>query len=180
MAGSVKLLKDYDLDYIKQQYDEKNETLEEHGQEVNAWGFYEDIFGSLELVSPAIDKPNNRIIQMPLERLIDAVQGQDGVFLSACTYFKNYYNSKGLMDVYAFVIDLDSCWSGGLHSILNNKWQNSTKGNYYLPPTYIVNSGTGLHLYFVLDKPVPKNGAASVTTSFCRGAPGGALGRTIV
>ena len=155
MAGSVKLLKDYDLDYIKQQYDEKNETLEEHGQEVNAWGFYEDIFGSLELVSPAIDKPNNRIIQMPLERLIDAVQGQDGVFLSACTYFKNYYNSKGLMDVYAFVIDLDSCWSGGLHSILNNKWQNSTKGNYYLPPTYIVNSGTGLHLYFVLDKPVP-------------------------
>ena len=49
MAGSVKLLKDYDLDYIKQQYDEKNETLEEHGQEVNAWGFYEDIFGSVDV-----------------------------------------------------------------------------------------------------------------------------------
>lgn len=155
MAKEVKLLKDYDLDYIKQQYNEKNESLEEFGQEVNVWGFYEDIFGSLAITTPAIDKPNNRILQLPLEQLIDASCGQDGIFLSACTYYKNYYNSRGLTDIYAFVIDLDSCWSGGLDSVLRNKWQNNSKGNYHLPPTYIVNSGTGLHLYYVLEKPVP-------------------------
>lgn len=151
----VKLLKDYDYDYILQQYKEKNESLSEVGEEVNPWQFYEDIFGSLNLVSPAVDKVNNKILQMRLEDLLDHAMGQEGIFLSACTFFKNYYNSKGLMDVYAFVVDLDSVWSGGLDAVLKNKWQNNSKGNFHVPPTYIVNSGTGLHLYFVLDKPVP-------------------------
>lgn len=155
MAKEVKLLKDYDLDYIIQQYSEKNESLEEAGREVNSWGFYSDIFGSLDVVSPAINKSQNKVIQMPLEQLIDVSVGQDGIFLSACTFFKNYYNSKGLMDVYAFVVDLDSVWSGGLDAVLKNNWQNTSKGNFYLPPTYIVNSGTGLHLYYVLNRPVP-------------------------
>lgn len=155
MGKEVKLLKDYDLEYIKQQYEEKNESLEEHGREVNAWAFYEDIFGTLDIVSPAIDRNQNKCIRMPIEELIDYAAGKDGVFLSTCTYFKDYYNSKGLMDVYAFVVDLDSCWSGGLDSILKNGWQNSSRGNYHLPPTYIVNSGTGLHLYYVLKRPVP-------------------------
>lgn len=151
----AKLLKDYDIDYIREQYREKNESLEEYGREVNAWAFYEDIFGSLDVTSPAIDRTNNKCIRMPVEELIDYAAGREGVFLSSCTYFKGYYNAKGLMDVYAFVVDLDSCWSGGLDSVLRNGWQNSTKGNYHLPPTYIVNSGTGLHLYFVLQRPVP-------------------------
>lgn len=155
MSTEFKLLKDYDLEYIQQQYDEKNESLEEHGREVSAWAFYEDIFGTLDIISPAIDKSSRKMLRMPLEDLIDHAIGQEGVFLSACTYFKDYYNSKGLMDVYAFVVDLDSCWSGGLDAVLKNGWQNTSRGNYYLPPTYIVNSGTGLHLYFVLQKPVP-------------------------
>ena len=155
VAKEGKLLKDYDLDYIREQYNEKHESLEEHGREVNAWAFYEDVFGSLDIVSPAIDKKNNKCIRMPLGELIDYAVGQEDIFLSACTYFKDYYNAKGLMDVYAFVVDLDSCWSGGLDSVLRNGWQNTSKGNYHLPPTYIVNSGTGLHLYFVLKRPVP-------------------------
>ena len=60
VAKEGKLLKDYDLDYIREQYNEKHESLEEHGREVNAWAFYEDVFGSLDIVSPAIDKKHNK------------------------------------------------------------------------------------------------------------------------
>lgn len=151
----AKLLKDYDIEYIREQYREKNESLEEFGREVNAWSFYEDVFGTLSITTPAIDRMFNRCVRMPLYDLIDYSMGQAELFVSTCTYFKDYYNAKGLMDVYAFVIDLDSCWSGGLDAVLRNGWQNNTKGNYFLPPTYIVNSGTGLHLYFVLERPVP-------------------------
>lgn len=37
---------------------------------------------------------------------------------------------------------------------MRNDWANDN-GVQYAKPTYIVNSGTGLHLYFVLDQPVP-------------------------
>ena len=51
-------------------------------------------------------------------------------------------------------MDMDNVYSGTLINALRNDWK--TANNEPLPmPTYIVNSGTGLHLYFVLTEPIP-------------------------
>ncbi len=44
------MLQDEKLEFIRAQYDEKNEYLKQFGQQVSAWTMYEDIFGDTEQV----------------------------------------------------------------------------------------------------------------------------------
>ena len=55
---------------------------------------------------------------------------------------------------YTFIIDYDNAYSGVLLHALQNNWE-SANGEPFPMPTYIVNSGTGLHLYFVMTEPIP-------------------------
>jgi hypothetical protein len=49
---------------------------------------------------------------------------------------------------------MDNVYSGTLLNALRQDWR-TANGEELPMPTYIVNSGTGLHLYFVLTEPIP-------------------------
>lgn len=161
------MLQDESLEYIKEQYKQKNMVLAEFGQEVDAWTLYEDIFYDLEQVFPIvfIDEDgtviNKHIVPMRIDEAIEQSENRNDMLLGGCSYFNNWISKKSVKDIYAFIIDMDNVYSGTLLNALQNDWK--TANNEPLPmPTYIVNSGTGLHLYFILKEPIPNYRASTM------------------
>lgn len=150
------MLQDESLEYIQEQYDEKNMVLAEYGEEVSSYTLYEDIFGDTTQTIPVvfIDDDNKHIVPMSIDEAMEQSEGRNDVLMGGCTYFNNWISKKSAKDIYTFIIDMDNVYSGTLLNALRNDWK--TANNEPLPmPTYIVNSGTGLHLYFVLTEPIP-------------------------
>lgn len=74
---------------------------------------------------------------------------QPRAYITPVTYFGRKKNMKFAQDIYAIVLDIDLVSKAGLETLiyLINRPE-------WVKPTYIVNSGSGVHLYFVLDKPI--------------------------
>ena len=151
------MLQDESLDYIRKQYEEKNTVLSQHGEEVSAWTLYEDIFGDVSQTMPVVfidDEQSKHIVPMPIEEAIEQSENRNDVLMGGCTYFNNWISKRSAKDIYTFIIDMDNVYSGTLLNALQKDWALAT-GERLPMPTYIVNSGTGLHLYFVLKEPIP-------------------------
>ena len=151
------MLQDEAIEYIEEQYNEKNMVLSEFGREVSSYTLYEDIFGDTEqtvLIVFIDDDEKKHIVPMSIDEAMEQCEGRNDVLLGGCTYFNNWISKRSAKDIYAFIIDMDNVYSGTLLNALQNDWK--TANDEPLPmPTYIVNSGTGLHLYFVLEEPIP-------------------------
>lgn len=151
------MLQDEKIEYIKEQFDQKNMVLEAFGEQVNAWGFYEDVFGDMSITLPVVilDEDSGKKIQpMELDDAIDFSMVRNDVLLGGVAYFNNWISKKSAKEIYSFVVDMDNVYSGTLQQALQDDWK-SSNGEPFAKPTYIVNSGTGLHLYFVLEEPIP-------------------------
>ncbi len=91
--------------------------------------------------------------------VIDALQYSDNFcILAPISYAGKSRSSKNARFMYAFVVELDNLIVNkkgeqeGL-KILINQWSDSV---HWIPkPTYLVASGTGLHLYYLLETAVP-------------------------
>lgn len=156
------MLHEESLEYIKEQYEEKNMVLSEYGEEVNHFTMYEDIFGDTEQTMPIVfidegeeqEQTSKHIVPMSIDEAMARCEDRSDMLMGGCTYFNNWISKKSAKDIYTFIIDMDNVYSGILLNALRNDWR--TANNEPLPmPTYIVNSGTGLHLYFVLTEPIP-------------------------
>lgn len=151
------MLQDESIEYIQEQYDEKNDILSQFGSEISSYTLYEDIFGDLYQTVPIVfidEDENKHVVPMSIVEAIEKCEGRNDVLLGGCTYFNNWISKRSAKDIYAFIIDMDNVYSGTLLNALQNDWK--TANDEPLPmPTYIVNSGTGLHLYFVLEEPIP-------------------------
>lgn len=85
---------------------------------------------------------------------------RNDAYVSCCTYFPTKTkdgkwratNIKERADqLVAFVLDLDDGFPDNLYAALNEWWPKGV-----IPePTFVVCSGNGLHLYYVLQEPVP-------------------------
>lgn len=151
------MLQDEAIEYIEEQYNEKNMVLSEFGWEVSSYTLYEDIFGDLEQTVPIVfidDDEKKHIVPMSIDEAIEQSEGRNDVLLGGCTYFNNWISKSSAKDIYAFIIDMDNVYSGTLLNALQNDWKTANDEPLALP-TYIVNSGTGLHLYYVLEEPIP-------------------------
>lgn len=151
------MLKDEELEVIEQEYYKKNMILEQFGEWVDAETLYEDIYGDLEQVVPVVfideDEDTKHMVKMSVDEAIDQAVDRNDILLGGSTYFKNFVSKTTAKDVHALIIDMDNVWAGVLQPALQNDWNEDDKE---LPkPTYIVNSGTGLHLYFLFDEPIP-------------------------
>ena len=150
------MLQDESLEYIQEQYEEKNMVLSEFGEEVSSYTLYEDIFGDTTQTIPVvfIDDDNKHIVPMSIDEAMEQSEDRNDVLMGGCTYFNNWISKKSAKDIYTFIIDMDNVYSGTLLNALRNDWK-SANGEPLVKPTYIVNSGTGLHLYFILTQKIP-------------------------
>lgn len=151
------MLRDESLEEIRQQYDEKDQVLSAFGERVSAWTLYEDIFDDLDQEIPIVilnDDDTKHIRKMSVYDAVALGSCRNDVLIGGCTYIKGWISKKTAKDIHAFIIDFDNAYSGVLQNALQSGWK-SGSGRQFAMPTYIVNSGTGLHLYFVLDEPIP-------------------------
>ena len=96
-----------------------------------------------------------------MERVIDSNRKNESVFCAPVSYFGKSRVAANARFLHAFAIDLDGVGVQELKNMLKqfrngrdpvlaaNKWVSLPQ------PTFLVNSGTGFHLYYVLDQPIP-------------------------
>lgn len=93
------------------------------------------------------------------ERIRDSLEKNEAVFCSPVSFFGKNRNAKNARFLHAFAVDLDGVdveKLGNLLKQIENSHNPSLPGWTSVPqPTFLVNSGTGFHLYYVLERPVP-------------------------
>ena len=146
-------------------YHQKNAFLVERGGVLtDPRSFYRDLFpeGSFERCGHSEDHLANGIFviikeQGAIKRLLtdeqselDDALGDKFSVMAPVSYFGRDRCGHNASELFAFTVDLDGVELPQLRSLLHQCF------NKILPmPTYIVNSGTGLHLYYVFDEPLP-------------------------
>lgn len=124
------------------------EELERLGGSVVApLEFYQSIFrGRVERVPVFV--AGEGIEKLSIEDALYFAVSRDNVYINPCDYFKGWVSDATLKTVFAFVVDLDNIEMGGFEML----FEGFPRGMEM--PTYIVNSGKGLHFYYVLEQPV--------------------------
>lgn len=148
-------------------FEEKNKYLNERFEQVDYKLFYRDVFpcGSFERKGHYDDKKGNGIVVIidkerytrvtitdEHEQLEDLIN-HDFVIMNGISYFGNARTMRNSTLLYAMVFDID-----GLSDMskLRNLISHVTGEQKLNPrPTYIVNSGHGVHLYYVFQQPIP-------------------------
>jgi hypothetical protein len=147
-------------------YSEKSAMLDAAGERVEAFGFYRALFpeGSFErLGHPEDNRPNGiavkigkngKAMRMTMTDDLELVRELDGdsgfVISSPIGYFGKRRAAKFASEMFALTFDLDDVGIEQLENVLHQM------GNGIMPrATYIVNSGTGLHLYYQFETPIP-------------------------
>jgi hypothetical protein len=166
------------MERLRQLYREKNEHMEKFLESVTPFEFYREIFpeGSLERRGHYEDAKGNGIAITVPKRVgtngialeiegdgkarrhtitdeldtLQELQDTDFTIMSPISYFGRQRSSKNARYLYALVFDLDGVGMPQLRDTLHQMNKD------ILPKaTFVVNSGTGLHLYYVLSDPVP-------------------------
>lgn len=148
----------------KQLYKLKNEYLQTYFEEVTAREFYRAVFpeGSFERAGHPEDGKANGIITVIEDEkarncmvfddlaVIDEVKGKEFAVMSPVAYSGRNRTAKNARWLYGIAIDLDGVELQNLRDVFYQM------ENEILPRcTYCINSGHGLHLYYLLEKPVP-------------------------
>lgn len=152
----------------KQLYKLKNEILEDRFAKVTPREFYRDIFPEDSLGvrgQPELRRPNiivtmtmiegektyarNTIVFDDLKEL-EEISGAEFAITSPVSYRGRNRTAANAHHLWGFCIDLDGV---GINQLKDLLFQIQ---NGVLPtPTYLVNSGHGLHVYFILEEPLP-------------------------
>lgn len=98
-----------------------------------------------------------------VERLVrHSIDENTTMFVAPVSYFGKARKACNARFLHAFTVDLDGVGAEQLQNLLKqidngHPWpRNAATLRFSLPqPSAIVNSGTGLHLYYVLDEPIP-------------------------
>lgn len=147
-----------------EQFNEKNKILADTFKQVTPFEFYRDIFpaGTFERKGEYNDQKANAICKV-LERggrkysviltdelsELDKLLKNDCVICAPVSYYGKHRTADNASQLFGICIDLDGVEVKELKNYLfqvQNKMQPT--------PTYIINSGHGLHLYFIFEYPV--------------------------
>lgn len=96
-----------------------------------------------------------------MERAVDSNRKNESVFCAPVSYFGKSRVAANARFLHAFAIDLDGVGVQELRNLLKqirNGHNPALAGDRWVSvpqPTFLVNSGTGFHLYYVLDRPIP-------------------------
>jgi len=158
-----------EIQYLTGEFWEKQAYLRENLVEVTPYQYYRDMFpeGSFEVedsktehkpngIASVIDDPNqkgrkyNRIIFDDLAMIDDLKDKVEFVIVPPVAYSGRRRLSKFAYTFYGMCIDLDDV---GIDQIKDLLYQMQ---NQILPnASYIVNSGTGLHVVYLFEEPIP-------------------------
>ena len=111
-------------------------------------GCYNDLLGNGLVVEINKDVSKHHIINDGMERINEVID-KEFVIMSPISYFGRNRTARNSSVLFGMAFDIDGVSEMGLQNMLHQfeKEQNPR-------PTYIVNSGHGLHLYYLFSKPI--------------------------
>lgn len=153
-----------DIDNQKDEYRKKSATLASEFKEVYASAFYRDIFPicSFERAGHKEDrKPNAIIVDISEKKSVNHIVFDDLVAFSECkgikfaisntiAYSGRNRTKENAYSLYGFIIDLDYVTDYTLGDLIFQM-----EGGVIPMASYLVNSGTGIHVYYVFNEPIP-------------------------
>lgn len=133
----------------KAEFSQKNQLLSATFEVLSPVQFYDILFGSekeefLYIVENETYKTVDTIM-----RLIEIAAFRSDIYMPPATFFRGCYKLATLKQLFAFVVDIDYLEPEVLELLIRTKLERGK-----LRPTAIMNSGQGVHLYFVLDEPI--------------------------
>ncbi len=139
---------------IKKEFNDKNLLLAALSKSVCPEDFYEDYFGSdfyrdphVVIFENAADGKKMRVVQDMWEA-ISSSHYFDDMYMYQARYFNDFANAKSMRTLYGLVVDLDDVAPSDINILLDTECYGIGL------PTYIVNSGRGIHLVYVFSKSV--------------------------
>ena len=155
------LMSDYSV------YRAKNTLLGNELSHVSALEFYQDIFpaegmesrgGYEERANPIVaytqQRGDKRYMQNEIMfsdySVLNTVKNNDFAICSLCSYAGKNRTSKNAYKLHGIAIDLDGVGMLELETLFLGVEQEQIPA-----PTYLVNSGHGVHVYYVFENPVP-------------------------
>lgn len=149
---------------MKKDYEEKSAYLSECYEELTPKGFYRALFpvGSFQqLGNMEEEKPNGLALEIEGSKakyyivtdgleMIDELTRKDFVIMSAISYYGRSRKGANARFLYALTFDIDAV---GIRQLRDLLYQ--AKNKVIPMPTYVVNSGGGVHLYYQFREPVP-------------------------
>ena len=130
-------------------FHKKNAVLKWNYTQKSFYEFLEDVFPGLEEFMVITGDAGFK--KMGADELCDYQADKDNVYVVPASFINNYYSANTCKDLYALVVDVDKVKPETLAIIIKN---GNLGGNIPMP-TYITNSGSGVHLYYVFSKKVP-------------------------
>ena len=138
------------------EFKQKNEILQSKFMVINPFDFYFELFKSYDpdLIYVSGDKKTYNRLEKTGKAfdteslLLHYAQFRNDVYIPLATFYRGHYKTSTLKELFAFVVDLDGMTPLGLNTFLKY-----TLRGIELKPNYIVNSGKGVHLYYVLKEP---------------------------
>jgi len=149
---------------LQQEFEAKNDFLRSRFSEISPEDYLSTIFPDKKedddliiVLGTLKDDKGNVVEKGTVTRIkfeeIWGIAWRPNAYIPYCDFKRNYYHSKTLESVRAFVNDCDGVTSTRLNKILKYLWTS-------LPaePTHIINSGKGVHFVYALDKPIKVRG----------------------
>lgn len=141
---------------LMHEFDEKNVILGKHYDLVSAYDFLGEVFpGQDEFMvitsGDGEESGKGTYDVMDADELIKYQASRSDVFVPPCSFINGYYSKSTCGSIFAFIIDVDNVSPKVLSNILEKR----IIGHAVCEPSKIVNSGSGIHLYYELKTPVP-------------------------
>lgn len=142
----------------KKDFEWKNYILESYGRQLTSATFYQDyLFKEIpeekecpyRICLNEYESETTKIHKIDLDEIDQFFSFKD-VAISPALYWQNYKREDLLNYVLAFVMDVDKMRPQDL-----DRFFQLFDENRVLRPTVITNSGSGVHFYYILDKPYP-------------------------
>lgn len=148
--------------------DFKEDYLNKHFEEISPKEFYRDIFSKGELQEQGVYAdhkyngiavevcPDNKVrrytITNDLDVIDDLLESENFIIISPISYVGKSRSSENARMMYALAIDLD-----GVNKEINmiDLFHQINQVEHLPKPTYTIISGSGLHLYYVFEQPIP-------------------------
>ena len=127
----------------------KNAILKNHFEATPYFDFVGDVF--LDLDKLMVVTAEQGYQELDVDELMEYQAQRDDVYVVPASFINGYNAGAACRDVYALVVDIDRISPETLKAII----ENGNLGNMTPMPTYIVNSGRGVHFYYVFQEPVP-------------------------
>ena len=134
---------------MRNEFSMKKVVLNRHFEPVAYFDFVAEVFPNVERLMVVTAEETYR--EMDVDELMEYQGTRNDVYVAPATYINGCYKADTCQNVHALVVDIDRIDWGTLEAIIKN----GNLGGMTPMPSYIVNSGSGVHFYYVFNRPVP-------------------------